>query len=111
MTEPPTSRQILDLPMQGDDDAGEATVRDYLVRLLSDLWHHRSSFNAKRPFGGSNWQWIIYEHLVKAGWVEGKLDEDGYIEDADIPAADRMIDAAIQSLGSMANGPELRETT
>jgi hypothetical protein len=37
--------------------------------------------------------------MIKAGIINGKLDEDGYVEEADTKAADEMILGAIRSLG------------
>lgn len=100
MTESPTPRQILDLPLQGHCAAGCTTIRDYLIRLLADLWAQGSDFSSKRPFGGSDWQFVVYEQLVKAGWVAGKLDDEGHLDDVNVPAADQLINAAIKSLGA-----------
>ena len=97
----PTPQHVLALPMPPNaTSASAATIGEYLTRLLADLWTQGSDFNAKRPYGSSDWQWVVYEQLVKAGYVEGRLDGDGYIEHADIPAADRLISVAIQALGT-----------
>ena len=103
MTTTPTPRQILDLPLHGDQAAGEETIGAYLLRLLDELWAQGSNFSSKRPLGGSDWQWIIYQHLVAAGWAPGKLDEDGYLEDLEretVMVGDRLIASAIKALGA-----------
>lgn len=93
--------QILSTPL-GDNDAGAATVRDYLVALLVELWREEEGFSGKRPFGNSGWAYEVYGPLVNAGLIAGTIDEDGYATDIDVQAADERIIAAIQSLGSAA---------
>ena len=90
-------QRLLDLPLD-DNDAGAATVRDYLIALLRHLWEGGEDF-IKRPFGNSGWQYEIYGPMVAAGLINGSLDEDGYVDDADTRAADALMDAAIQALG------------
>lgn len=103
MPESPTPQQVLDLPMR-QNDADAATIRDYLIRLLVRLWAEGDGFSSKRPFGNSDWQWVVYEHLIVAGWVDGALDELGYIDRVDVPAADALIDSAIKALGGERRG-------
>lgn len=92
-----TPQQLLDLPLP-ENDSGASTVRGYLVALLAELWREEECFSGKRPFGNSSWQYDIYVPMISAGIVEGRLDEDGYAEHVDVPAADELILAAIQSL-------------
>jgi hypothetical protein len=92
-------QQILDTPMQ-DNDAGAATIRRYLVALLVALWHEGEGFSGKRPFGNSGWEWDLLAALAKAGHVSGKFDEDGYLEEVDQVAGERMIAEAIEALGA-----------
>lgn len=88
---------ILDLPM-GRNDAKAKTIRDYLKALLTRLWREGEGFSGKRPFGNSGWRHEIYKVLIAAEIVEGRLDEDGYVEDVDGEDADRLIQKAIASL-------------
>jgi hypothetical protein len=76
---PLTSAEILALPME-ENDSGERTVRGYLIRLLALVWHDGEGFNGKRPFGNSGWEGDIYAALVRAGAIDGELDEHGYLE-------------------------------
>jgi len=95
-----TSKQILDLPMQ-DNDAGAATVRGYFISLLLELWAEQEGFSGKRPFGDSGWEFDLYQPLIFAGLVEGKV-EDGVVEEIRSDArkeADRLIHEAIKQLG------------
>jgi len=97
-----TDAQVLALPMPQPNDAGAATVRDYLVKLLVELWHQDEMFSGKRPFGNSGCQYYLYLPLIVAGFVPGVLDEDGYIDNVDDKRADAMIISAIRSLGESA---------
>jgi hypothetical protein len=90
--------QILDLEI-GANDSGASTVRGYLTELLKTLWVEGEGFSSKRPFGNSSWEYDLYVPLIKAGIVPGSLDEDGYVEDVDRSAADRVVLAAIGALG------------
>lgn len=94
-----TDAQVLALPMRQPNDANAATVRDYLVELLIQLWHSEQAFSGKRPFGNSGWQYDLYLPLIVAGFVPGVLDEDGYIDHVDDRRADAVIASAIRSLG------------
>lgn len=97
----PTPQQILDLPME-NNDSGADTVRGYLVALLAEVWEHAESFSGKRPFGNSGWDWDLMLPLVKAGYITGKVDEDGYLDDCDDRAGQKLIAAAILALGAVA---------
>lgn len=80
---------VLKLPMQ-ENDAGAATVGDYLRSLLRTLWSEGESFSGKRPFGNSNWEDELYNALFVGGFVGGFV-EDGYAEDVDYKAANALI--------------------
>lgn len=88
---------ILDLPM-GRNDADAKTVRDYLKKLLSELWRKEDGFSGKRPFGNSGWQDDVYGALIRGGAVGGKLDSEGCVEDVDTSRADKLIQEAIAAL-------------
>jgi hypothetical protein len=90
--------RLLALRLDGND-ADAATVRDYLIELLRKLWREEEGFSGKRPFGNSGWCYDVYGPMVRAGFVAGSFDEDGFIEDADITAADALMDKAILALG------------
>jgi hypothetical protein len=93
------ARQLLDLPLM-DNDAGAATIRDYLIALLTTLWREEENFNGKRPFGNSGWQHHdVYAPMVLAGIIPGHADEDGDVDDYDDDAAKEQVIAAIEALG------------
>jgi hypothetical protein len=96
---PEPAQRVLALPLPEGNDAEAATIRDYLVALLSTLWREADGFSGKRPFGDSGWQYDVYIALIKAGLIGGSLDEDGYVEHVDHAAGDQLILAAIDELG------------
>lgn len=82
--------QVLSFPME-DNDADAETVGHYLYSLLWMVWQHGEGFSGKRPFGNSSWEYDLYKPLVAGGFVRGELDEDGYIDDVDEMAANKLI--------------------
>lgn len=84
---------ILETPMFVND-AGAATVGDYLAALFKIVWEQGEN-GIKRPFGNSGWQYEVYQALVAAGHVPGKLDEHGYLDEVNDRAADQLIGQAI----------------
>lgn len=93
--------EILDLKVEGPG-VGKTTVRGYLVRLLETLWDERDNFSGKRPFGGSAWEFDLYEALVTAHVVPGKFNDEGFLDEFSKYSqekADRIIRIAISSLG------------
>lgn len=65
---------VLRCPMQ-QNDAGAATVRDYLKALLRTLWQEEEEFSGKRPFGNGGWQSEVYTALVREGLIDGEWSE------------------------------------
>jgi hypothetical protein len=90
-------KDILDLELPRND-AGAKTVRDYLKKLLLQVWIEDEGFSGKRPFGNSGWKYEIYAAMVKGGVVAGKFDTDGYLDDVEDAAADELIQDAIRRL-------------
>jgi hypothetical protein len=91
-----TPNPILDCPM-GENDAEAETVRDYFKALLFALWAEAEAFSGKRPLGNSDWQFEVYESLIKAGLIPGKI-EDGEVHLDDMRGADKLIFEAIKQL-------------
>jgi hypothetical protein len=94
------ARELLNLPLDRND-ADAATVRDYLIKLLAQVWAEGEGFSGKRPFGNSSWEYELYVPMIRAGLVTGRLDEDGYVDNVDQRAADALVAAAIQALGEV----------
>lgn len=110
MTTTPTPEQVLALPLE-QNEAEAATFRDYLIKLLAVVCQNGGDA-IKRPFGMSGWTHDLYAPLVRAGIIEGSYDEDGYVEDVDYRAGDKVIADAIASLsGPVQVRIELRPET
>ena len=97
-----TARRVLDLPMPAGNDAKAVTIRDYLIKILTLVWQDQECFDGKRPFGNSGWDYDLYGPLIEAGLITGRLDEDGFIEDVDTEAGDKLVLTAIAELGKVA---------
>lgn len=93
-----TGSEVLAIPMKAGNDADAGTIKEYLIKLLHELWSEGEGFSGKRPFGNSGWEYELYLPLVSAGVVKGKLDPEGYIQDVDTDAANAMIFDAIGAL-------------
>lgn len=91
----PNPAVILALPLR-PNDADAATVRDYLVALLTELWDTTDGFTGKRPFGNSDWEYDLYLALTDAALVEG--DNEGYPIDEN--HAHALIQLAITALAA-----------
>jgi hypothetical protein len=75
-----------------DSDAGDGlTMRQYLWTLLQTLWVEQEGFSGKRPFGNSGWDYDLFKALVVAGYVEGKLDADGFLDTFDKVIAEKLV--------------------
>jgi HAMP domain-containing protein len=91
------SRSVLACPMPQPNDAGAATVGDYLGRLLCALWQEGDAFSSKRPFGNSGWRYDLAQPLIAAFYVTGILDEEGDVVEVDEADLDATISAAIDA--------------
>lgn len=72
------------------------SVVEWMKRLLSELFYEEEGFSGKRPFGNSGWKQDAEVALIKAGFLEGSLDQDGYIDDCEDSGA--LFEAIIRSL-------------
>jgi len=97
----PTPQEVLALPLE-ENDSGETTVHGYLIKLLTMVWEDGEGFSGKRPFGNSGWQGDFDKAFIEAGWVTGRLDEDGWVDDVDDEAVNGLIRSAIKALGAPA---------
>lgn len=92
---------VLDVVMP-ENDAGAATIRDYLVKLLTLVWEEGESFDGKRPFGNSGWEGELIQALARVGIIEGVAGEDSEWVEVDLHEDDRacrLIHDAIRYLG------------
>lgn len=90
-----TNEEILNIKL---DLGGAKTIREYFVMCAAALWQEGESFSGKRPISDSSWQTDIYIALVRAGAVQGVIDEDGELDECDYDAADEMVTEAIESM-------------
>lgn len=96
---------VLDCPMQ-ENDSGAYTIKGYLKALLFTLWDEEEGFSGKRPFGNSGWTSDLATALVKGKFIKGRIHsemEDGeivneYLDDADYPSMNKLIQRAIEAL-------------
>lgn len=81
-----------------NNDTQAKTIRQYLYLLLKTMWDEGESFSGKRPFGNSGWQFDLYTCLIKKGFIAGKLDSDGFIEDYNEKEANAFVQSLIQHM-------------
>lgn len=94
-----TGLQVLDLAMDPKkNDANARSVRDYLRRMLVQVFDQEECFSGKRPFGNSGWMTELQVPLINAKYVDGKLDEDGCVETCDDLQFRTLMTKAIQAL-------------
>lgn len=60
------SDEILNIYLP-ENDAGALTVREYLVKLLLEVWQEGEGFSGKRPFGNSGWENELVTPLAENG--------------------------------------------
>jgi hypothetical protein len=98
------SAKALDSIVRSHDFREPITVREFLHKLLEEVWLGKESFSGKRPFGNSGWEYPLYDTLVRDGFIEGKseiIDEGTKYEqveyfDYDRKAADAYIHGLIK---------------
>jgi hypothetical protein len=74
------------------------TIEWFLIKLLSAVWQ-QESLSGKEVFGNSKWKHDVGKALVSAGYVYGKLDAHGCLEDCDYTSSDLIIQEVIGRLG------------
>jgi hypothetical protein len=97
---PPSISEVIACAMPTDvlGESGAKTVGEYLVILAEECWIQGENFSGKRPFGFSSWKGDVERALVDAGLVDGDLDDDGCLINADWRAADALIRGALREL-------------
>ena len=90
-------KDILEIKIENDDFPKKTTIKDYLKRLLETVWEEQEMFSGKRAFGNSDWCYDLYIPLIKAGVIDGELDEDGYVNKCDNPKGHKIIMDCIKS--------------
>lgn len=90
--------KVLNLKFECTDLSETMTVKAYLKLLLKTLFEEGEGFSGKRPFGNSGWEHDLEKCFVENGIIEGKLDEDGYLESLDSEAYAKAIQKCIAAL-------------
>lgn len=98
--EPSAAEKLLALSLP-ENDAGAATVREYLVALAREVWREGEGFSGKRPFGNSGWHYELYGPMAKAGLVRGDVDDDGCVDYVDKVTANGLIFDALDELAGI----------
>jgi hypothetical protein len=91
---------VLKLGFYSQDLERDITVREWLLELLATLWIEKEGFYGKRPFGNSNWTSDLAAALIKAGFMKGEIDEDGYVLEYDDNELDVIMRKVIEELHS-----------
>lgn len=86
-----TREEIFKLPVMRHDLGASIPLGEYFYQLFTMLWNENESFNAKRPWGNSGWDYDVYVTLIKHGLISGSLDEDDYIESFNIEEASQYV--------------------
>lgn len=81
-------------------DLGKCTIRKYLVTLARTCWEEEEGFSGKRPFGNSGWTWDVMGALVSGGFIDGRIDLDGFLDDCDEVAGKALIKKCFDYLES-----------
>ncbi len=92
-----TPEQVLAVEL-GRNSADAATVGDYLIALLAQLWQQGRGFSSSEPFGDSGWQDELYLGLARAGLVEGEISDGHELDNLDESGAYLLIATAIEGL-------------
>lgn len=91
--------EVSQLEFHSSDLNEDITIEWFLIKLLSKLWELESCFSGKRPLGNSGWKQDMKKAMIINGYVDGKLDEDGYIEKIDNQIFNSIIQELIHRLG------------
>jgi hypothetical protein len=66
------------------DELGETlTIGQWWKELMLHLNSEEESFSGKRPFGNSSWKCDPEKALIKAGLLQGEIDEDDDLLDCE----------------------------
>lgn len=82
-------------------DGQQTTLYEYLAGLLRDLWRQGPRFEAKRPYGDTDWQWQVYEAMAKAQLIDAWWSPEGALERIDRRVADAIIEYGISVMTCM----------
>ena len=90
--------EIANLTFYSSDLSKQITIKEYLKTLLLTLWEEGEGFSGKRPLGNSGWEYDLFVPLIGAKLIKGSMDPQGYIDEVDESAANKIIKQVIESL-------------
>ncbi|MFA6024230.1 MAG: hypothetical protein WC777_03375 [Candidatus Gracilibacteria bacterium] len=95
-------KEILDISVKPNEpyNAKEVTLREYLRQLAVAPWTNNPEriFDGKRFNGSGSYDFAVFESLIRAGVLNGKLDEDGYVEELDVEQAKAFVRELISKI-------------
>jgi hypothetical protein len=89
---------ILNLNFYSSDLREDITIRGFMQKLLLTLFEEMDGFSGKRPFGNSGWDGDLIVCLINNGWLEGKVDKEGYLDNYNYDQYSILISNLIKSL-------------
>jgi hypothetical protein len=90
--------EISQLEFYSTDLHEKITIEWFLIKLLSAVWQ-QGTLSGKKVFDNNKWKHDVGKALVSAGYVYGKLDEYGCLEECDYESSDLIIQEIIGRLG------------
>lgn len=93
-----TNKQILDLQFESRDLEQVITIREFFKKLLTTLFEQGETFNGKRPFGNSGWDWDLKICLCQNSIIEATYSEKYDDWDFDTEEVDNKILELIKEL-------------
>jgi hypothetical protein len=56
------------------DTSGASTFGEFIIKSFSEMVREPENFSGYRPFGNSEWDYMIFESLVAAGKLSANAD-------------------------------------
>lgn len=88
--------QVLACPMRDGDDSKTTTIGAWLIERFVEAWGYGSMTNDGDAVVG----------LIRAGLIEGTVDDDGYLGEYDQQASERLVSDAIKAMAAGLNAVE-----
>lgn len=79
-------------------DGKTTTIKGYLLSILRTFLKEGEGFSGKRPFGNGGWEYDLYTVMIKAGAIDGELDEEGCVNSVDSESAGEIFLEIVDSL-------------
>lgn len=69
-------KEIANLKMKGPVFKADLTIKGYLLLLLAKVFEEGESFNSKKQFFNSGWDYYLFFTLAKYGLISVEYDEN-----------------------------------